>query len=103
VLSAPSLVPMPPPPVWNAPARGASSISLSWTHADARMASRVERRAPGGMWREITGGWLPRGLYQFVDSPPDFAAAWEYRLTVRDHSDYSPAVQPVAMIAEVPQ
>jgi hypothetical protein len=101
VLAQRSLHPLPAPPVWNPPSRGSATITLSWTHGQARMASRVERRRPGGMWREVTGGWLPRGQYQYDDDPPDVNDAWEYRLTVRDHADHLAAVTPVTTIAEV--
>ena len=98
LLSARSLFPVPAAPTWLQPTRGASLISLSWTHPDPRMASRVERRPAGGMWQEITSGWLPRGQYEFDDTPADLAAAWDYRLTVRDHANNNAPVTPVVTI-----
>lgn len=102
VLTARSLFPVPVAPTWLPPVRGNGTIGLSWSHPDPRMACRVERRPPGGMWRVIASGWLPRGVYQLDDTPPYLEDAWEYRLSIRDHADHGAASTPVATIAAAP-
>lgn len=95
---------MPPvPPVWTSATRGATSITLQWTHAsDQRLACLVERRAAGELrWVAVTG-WLPRGVYSHVDAPPDLSAAWFYRLRVRDHEQLLSTVFPETLVDEEP-
>jgi hypothetical protein len=95
--------PPPAPPVWNPPERKPSLnptvVSLSWTHlTDQQLACLVERRAPGGpLWTSVSG-WLPRGVYIFEDTPPNLAAAREYRLRVRDHLGQVAAAMPVVTL-----
>jgi len=95
---------MPPaPPVWVSATRGATSISLQWTHdSDQRLACLVERRAAGELrWVAVTG-WLPRGVYSHVDAPADLGAAWFYRLRVRDHEQLLSTVFPETLVEEEP-
>jgi hypothetical protein len=80
-----SLVPSLDPPVWNAPVQRDTGVELSWTHAvNQQLACLVERRSAGGTLWTSRSGWLPPGIYNFIDVPPDPSVAWQYRLRVRD-------------------
>jgi len=88
LLTARSLAPVPVPPLWNQAIRTPTSIELSWTHPDPRIAAQVERRRTGTVapWVAVTGGWLPRGVMSFSDETAD-EHPWQYRLRVRDRFD----------------
>jgi len=85
ILRGRSLLPSLNPPVWNAPVRRDTDVALSWTHeSNQQLTCLVERRfADGAPWFSRSG-WLPRGVYKFIDAPPDLFAPWQYRLRVRD-------------------
>lgn len=85
LLQGRSLLPPLQPAAWSPPARADDSVSLSWTHpTEPHLTCLVERRAAGGaMWVAVSG-WLPPGVYNFLDTPPAPTASWEYRLWVRD-------------------
>jgi hypothetical protein len=103
VLRGRALVPRPDPPVWDQPTRSASAVALSWTHpSDQRLTCLVERASGGGSFWLPVSGWLPRGKYSFQDSPPDLEAAWNYRVTVRDHLGQTAIEAPVVALPEVP-
>ncbi|MDP9442764.1 MAG: hypothetical protein M3P34_11450, partial [Actinomycetota bacterium] len=89
----------PAPPVWQSANRAGGNVELVWSHGeDQRLASLVERRPSGGpIWSAISP-WLPRGQYQYTDTPPDVAAAWDYRLRVRDHLGQVAAERPVTQL-----
>jgi hypothetical protein len=82
-----SLQQRPVAPVWINAERDGAVVRLRWRHdTDARLACLVERQPPGGGllgWQAVSG-WLPRGAYEHSDEPADVAAAYEYRLRVRD-------------------
>lgn len=90
MLRGKSLKPAPAPPVWvsaeRAPAGAPTHIGLTWSHPnDQRLACLVERRPiAGGYWAAVSA-WLPRGVYNYEDTPSNLNVGWEYRLRVRDH------------------
>lgn len=76
----------PEPPELAEPAWDAfhQQVKLEWTAPDPDLETRVERRAgPGTSW-QVAAAWLPRGQYSYLDTPPDPAAVYDYRLKVRD-------------------
>ena len=91
----------PAPPIWNAPVRQDDSILLSWTHpSDQRLTCLVERRIAGATLWVSPSGWLAPGIYQFVDTPADPSANWEYRLRVRDSLGQVSASWPTIPLSE---
>jgi hypothetical protein len=96
------LVPPPAAPTWQVPLRAGTSVSLSWTHSNPRLACLVERRAVGGgMWVAVSQ-WLPRSQYSLLDLPPDPALAWEYRVRVRDQIGQTAASMPTITLDALP-
>lgn len=91
VLSGHSYQPAPEPPALAVPVWDSShkTVGLSWSSPDNQLASLVERRQQGGsmwtapIWMAVTG-WLPRGVYNYVDKPPNPSVSWEYRIKVQD-------------------
>jgi hypothetical protein len=91
VLTGRSYKPPPEPPALAVPVWDSShkAVELTWTSPDAHLASLVERRQQGGsmwtapIWMAVTG-WLPRGVYNHVDKPPNPSVTWEYRIKVQD-------------------
>jgi hypothetical protein len=91
----------PAPAVWNEPISQGDSVLLSWTHpSDQHLACLVERRAAGAARWDSVSGWLARGQYSFVDTPPPGSAtAWEYRLRVRDELGQIANDWPIVLVA----
>lgn len=100
-----SLVSAPEPPVRisarRQPVATPTHVALSWSHdTDSRLACRVERRGSAEeRWVPISG-WLPRAVYELKDLPPELAAAWTYRIRVRNHDNQHAAVIPEISLPE---
>jgi hypothetical protein len=89
----------PSAPVWNDPTRNGNTVLLSWTHpSDQHLSCLVERRAAGVARWDSVSGWLPRGQYSFVDTPPTAATASEYRLRVRDELGQVSTDWPIVLV-----
>lgn len=103
VLTARSLYPPPDPPVWAPFTRTATTVHLSWTHAEPRLACVVERRFGGGPWSVVGERPLPRGVYAVDDEPPVPTISCDYRLTVLDHEGHTAGSQPLLTVPGMPR
>jgi hypothetical protein len=83
-----SLSPLPAPPTLDAPLWNPShtEVTLTWTSRDMRLACLVERRRMSKTEWSCASGWLARGQYRFIDTPPMPTERYEYRVRLRDMS-----------------
>ena len=100
ILAGSALLPPPDPPAWVSATRAGDTVVLVWTATEPRLSTLVERRpVAGGFWSAVSG-WLPRAVYTYTDAPPDPAAAWAYRLKVRDALGQQAAAEPTTSVPE---
>jgi hypothetical protein len=73
-----------------------TSVQVAWQLDDPFLVPRLERRVgEGDAWRPASGT-LAAGAQSAVDTPPDPASTYEYRVRVRDHIDQQAVSEPVA-------
>lgn len=73
-----------------------TSVQVAWQLDDPFLVPRLERRVDeGDAWRPAAGA-LAAGAQSAVDTPPDPASTYEYRVRVRDHVNQQAVSEPVA-------
>jgi hypothetical protein len=75
-----------------------TSVQVDWELSDPFLVPRLERRAGAGTPWTVAAGALAAGAETVVDTPPDPASAYEYRVRVRDHVGQQAISEPVAAV-----
>lgn len=73
-----------------------TSVQVAWQLDDPFLVPRLERRVEeGDAWRPASAA-LAAGAQSAVDTPPDPASTYEYRVRVRDHIGQQAISEPLA-------
>jgi hypothetical protein len=71
-------------------------VQVDWRLDDPFLVPRLERRIDEGhAWAAVAGA-LAAGTERAVDTPPDPASPYEYRIRVRDHVGQQAVSDPIA-------